>query len=119
MALVSIPGGIANGLLAGVNPIYGVYSMIAGTTVGAFFTSSVVMNVDSTGAPALATFDALGDVAPEDQLGQLVMLSLLVGVFMLVLGFLRLAFLGAVHLQLGDGRVSQRAGCAHHSRSGR
>ena len=33
MALVSIPGGIANGLLAGVNPIYGVYSMIAGTTV--------------------------------------------------------------------------------------
>jgi SulP family sulfate permease len=34
MAIVSIPGGIANGLLAGVNPIYGVYSMIAGTTVG-------------------------------------------------------------------------------------
>jgi SulP family sulfate permease len=93
MALVSIPGGIANGLLAGVNPIYGVYSMIAGTTVGAFFTSSVVMNVDSTGATALATFDALGDVAPADQLGQLVMLSLLVGVFMLVLGFLKLGFL--------------------------
>jgi SulP family sulfate permease len=93
MALVSIPGGIANGLLAGVNPIYGVYSMIAGTTVGAFFTSSVVMNVDSTGATALATFDALGDVAPEDQLGQLVVLSLLVGAFMLVLGFLKLGFL--------------------------
>ncbi len=75
MALVSIPGGIANGLLAGVNPIYGVYSMIAGTTVASFFTSSVIMNVDSTGATALATFDALGDVAPEDQLGHLVVLS--------------------------------------------
>jgi len=93
MALVSIPGGIANGLLAGVNPIYGVYSMIAGTTVGALFTSSVVMNVDSTGATALATFDALGDVAPEDQLGHLVVLSLLVGVIMLILGFLKLGFL--------------------------
>ena len=93
MALVSIPGGIANGLLAGVNPIYGLDSMIAGTTVGAFFTSSVVMNVDSTGATALATFDALGDVAPEDQLGQLVVLSLLVGTFMLLLGFLKLGFL--------------------------
>ena len=68
MALVSVPGGIANGLLAGVNPISGVYSMIAGTTVAAIFTSSVVMNVDSTGATALATFDALGDLAPEDQL---------------------------------------------------
>jgi MFS superfamily sulfate permease-like transporter len=93
MALVSIPGGIANGLLAGVNPIYGVYSMIAGTTVTALFTSSVIMNVDSTGATALATFDALGDVAPEDQLGRLVVLSLLVGMFMLVLGFLKLGFL--------------------------
>ena len=93
MALVSIPGGIANGLLAGVNPIYGVYSMIAGTTVAALFTSSVIMNVDSTGATALATFDALGDVAPEDQLGRLVVLSLLVGMFMLVLGFLKLGFL--------------------------
>ena len=66
MALVSIPGGIANGLLAGVNPIYGVYSMIAGTTVAAFFTSSVIMNVDSTGATALATFEAVGESAPED-----------------------------------------------------
>jgi SulP family sulfate permease len=93
MAVVGIPGGIANGLLAGVNPIYGVYSMIAGTTVAALFTSSVIMNVDSTGATALATFDALGDVAPEDQLGQLVVLSLLVGVFMLALGFLKLGFL--------------------------
>ena len=93
MAVVGIPGGIANGLLAGVNPIYGVYSMIAGTTVAALFTSSVIMNVDSTGATALATFDALGDAAPEDQLGQLVVLSLLVGLFMLALGTLRLGFL--------------------------
>ena len=45
MAVVSVPGAIANGLLAGVNPIYGVYSMIAGTTVAAFFTSSVWWNI--------------------------------------------------------------------------
>ena len=80
-------------MLAGVNPSHSLYSMIAGTTVAALFTSSVIMNVDSTGATALATFDALGDVAPEDQLGQLVVLSLLVGMFMLVLGFLKLGFL--------------------------
>ena len=27
-AVVSIPGGIANGVLAGVNPVYGLYSMM-------------------------------------------------------------------------------------------
>jgi SulP family sulfate permease len=93
MAIVSVPGAIANGLLAGVNPILGVYSMIAGTTVAAIFTSSVIMNVDSTSATALATLDALDGVAPEDQLSNLVVLSLMVGVFMLILGLLKLGFL--------------------------
>ncbi len=93
MAVVSVPGAIANGLLAGVNPIYGVYSMIAGTTVAAFFTSSVVMNVDSTSATALATFEALDGLAPEEKLASLVVLSLLVGAFMLAFGLLKLGFL--------------------------
>ncbi|MGB5167725.1 MAG: SulP family inorganic anion transporter, partial [Acidimicrobiia bacterium] len=93
MAVVSVPGAIANGLLAGVNPIYGVYSMIAGTTVAAFFTSSVVMNVDSTSATALATFEALDGLAPEEKLASLVVLSLLVGAFMLAFGLLQLGFL--------------------------
>ena len=93
MAVVNVPGGLANGLLAGVNPVYGVYSMIAGTTVAALFTSSVIMNVDSTSATALATLDALGGV-PEDQVvGYLVVLGLLVGVFMLIFGFLNLGSL--------------------------
>jgi SulP family sulfate permease len=35
MAVVSIPGALANGLLAGVNPVFGLYSMVAGTTVKA------------------------------------------------------------------------------------
>jgi MFS superfamily sulfate permease-like transporter len=59
MALINVPGGLANGLLAGVNPVFGLYSMIAGTTVAAFFTSSVIMNVDSTSATALATLETL------------------------------------------------------------
>jgi len=93
MAVVNIPGALANGLLAGVNPVYGLYSMIAGTTVAALFTSSVIMNVDSTSATALATFDALSGVPEDQQLASLVVLGLLVGLFMLVLGFLKLGFL--------------------------
>lgn len=93
MAVVSIPGGLANGLLAGVNPIFGLYSMIAGTTVAALFTSSVIMNVDSTGATALATLEALSGIPRDEQLAYLVVLGLLVGVFMLVIGLLKLGFL--------------------------
>ncbi len=93
MAVVSIPGGLANGLLAGVNPIFGLYSMIAGTSVAALFTSSVIMNVDSTGAAALVTLDALSGVPKDQQLAYLVVLGLLVGLFMLVFGLLKLGFL--------------------------
>jgi SulP family sulfate permease len=93
MSIVTVPGAVANGVLAGVNPIYGLYSMIAGTTVGAIFTSSVIMNVDSTSATALATAEAIGGVGIEEQLGYLVVLGILVGLFMLAFGLLKLGFL--------------------------
>jgi SulP family sulfate permease len=93
MALVSIPDAIAKGVLAGVNPVSGVYSMIAGTTVAALFTGSVIMNVDSTSATAIATFDAVGPIPAGQQLPYLVVLGVLVGAFMLALGLLRLGFL--------------------------
>ena len=37
MSIITVPGSIANGILAGINPIFGLYSTIVGTTVGAFF----------------------------------------------------------------------------------
>lgn len=93
LAMVNIPGALANGVLAGVNPVFGVYSMIAGTSVAALFTSSVLMNVDSTSATSLATFDSLTGIDSSQQLGYLVVLSLLVGAFMLAFGLLKLGFL--------------------------
>ena len=59
MSIITVPGSIANGVLAGVNPIFGLYSTIVGTTVRAFFTSSVIMNVDTTEATALAVGSSL------------------------------------------------------------
>ena len=67
--------------------------MIAGTSVAALFTSSVIMNVDSTSATALATFDALSGVPDDQTLAYLVVLSFLVGLFMLIFGILKLGFL--------------------------
>jgi SulP family sulfate permease len=93
MAVINVPGALANGVLAGVNPVFGLYSMIVGTTVAAFVTASVFMNVDSTSATALTAGEALSGVTSEEQLGYLVVLGLLIGLFMLILGLLKLGFL--------------------------
>ena len=93
MAIVTIPGAIANGVLAGVNPVYGLYTIMTATPIAALFTSSVIMNVDSTSATSLATFDAIGGIPENEQLAYIVVLGLLVGLFMLLFGFLKLGFL--------------------------
>ncbi len=93
MAIISIPGSLGNGLLAGVNPVYGIYSTIVGTTVAAVFTSSVFMNVDSTSATAIATGEEVAGLNPADQLAYIVVLGILVGLFQLIFGFLKLGFL--------------------------
>jgi SulP family sulfate permease len=93
MAVINVPQALANGVLAGVNPVFGLYSMIVGTTVAAFVTASVFMNVDSTSATALTAGEALAGVTSDEHLGYLVVLGLLVGMFMLVLGLLKLGFL--------------------------
>jgi SulP family sulfate permease len=36
MAVISVPGALANGVLAGVNPVFGLSSMVVGTTVPRF-----------------------------------------------------------------------------------
>jgi SulP family sulfate permease len=51
------------------------------------------MNVDSTSATSLATFDAIGSIPEDEQLAYIVVLGLLVGLFMLLFGILKLGFL--------------------------
>ena len=48
--LVSVPDGLATGLLAGLNPIAGLYGYLFGTLAGALTTSSALMSVQATGA---------------------------------------------------------------------
>jgi SulP family sulfate permease len=93
MSIITVPGSIANGVLAGVNPIFGLYSTIVGTTVGAFFTSSVIMNVDTTGATALAVGSILLGKPSDMHLEYLVVLVILVGIFQLIFGLLKLGML--------------------------
>jgi SulP family sulfate permease len=89
----SVTGGMANAVLAGVNPVYGLYTVLAATPIGALFTSSVYMNIDSTGALA-ATAGGMLILYPEEQRASaLAVLTLLAGVFMLAAGLLKLGFL--------------------------
>jgi SulP family sulfate permease len=89
----SVTGGMANAVLATVNPMYGLYTVLAATPIGALFTSSVYMNIDSTGAIA-ATAGNLLTIYPEGQRpAALAVLTLLVSVFMLAAGWFKLGFL--------------------------
>ena len=59
-ALVTIPDGMASAILAGVNPVNGLYALMVGTPVAALTMSSQFMYVANTGALAVAVGDALG-----------------------------------------------------------
>lgn len=89
-AIGSVPDGMATALLAGANPVAGLYSSVAGPIAGGLATSTGIMVIATTSAAALGTAEALGGV-PGDQIGPtLVTLTVLVGVFALVAGLLRL-----------------------------
>jgi MFS superfamily sulfate permease-like transporter len=46
----SVTGGMANAVLAGVNPVFGLYTVLTATPIGALFTSSIYMSIDSNWA---------------------------------------------------------------------
>ena len=93
LGLVSVPDGLAMGLLAGLQPVAGLYGYLVGTVVGAVATSSVLMSVQATGAMAVLIADVPELHGAQDPARALATLGLLTGVVMLVLGGLRLGTL--------------------------
>ena len=57
LGVQSVPDGLATGLLAGVNPLAGLYGYMVGTVTGALGTSSTFMAVQGTGAMAMLIAD--------------------------------------------------------------
>jgi sulfate permease, SulP family len=93
LGLVSVPDGLAMGLLAGLNPVAGLYGYLVGTVAGAVATSSVLMSVQATGAMAVLIADVPSLHGAQDPARALATLGLLTGAVMLVLGVLRLGTL--------------------------
>lgn len=89
--MFSIPEGMAYAQLAGVNPLYGLYSGIVATLVASLTTGTVLMISTLTSAIALSTASVLTAAGISDAgAGAVFTVTLLTGGIMLVLGLLRL-----------------------------
>lgn len=93
LGIESVPDGLAAGLLALVNPVYGLYAYMTGTFTGAFFTSSSFMVVQATSAMALVVASVPQIQHPGLGEQSLFGLAILTGIFMLLLGILKLGSL--------------------------
>jgi SulP family sulfate permease len=92
-AIVSVPQAMAHALLAAVNPVLGIYTLMVAVPVAAVFTSSVFMNVSTTAALSVVAGDELAAFPVESRLAALAALVLLVGLFQIAAGLLRLGFI--------------------------
>lgn len=87
--IANIPDAMASAILAGANPVYGLYSLIIGTPVGALFGSSQYMQVCTTSALAITTGLALTGRSGETFAQSIFLIAFLVGIFEIVAGVLR------------------------------
>ena len=89
-AVVSVPDGLASAALAGVNPVYGLYTSIAAPVSGSLLVSAQLMQISTTSAAALAAGQAIAGYPAAERDGALFLLGILAGLFLVVFGALRL-----------------------------
>ncbi|WP_349425569.1 SulP family inorganic anion transporter [Microbacterium sp. LWS13-1.2] len=88
LGIEAVPDGLAAGLLAGVNPLAGLYGYLFGMVGAAALTSSAFMAVQATSAMALVVSDAELGTLPDPDRG-LFTLAILTGIVMVIAGLLR------------------------------
>ena len=90
-AMAGTPQAMAFAIIAGISPVYGIYTAIVAPIVGSLVQSSAFMTIAPTNALALAVGSTLAPFARDGTLiERLVTLTLLVGLFQLIFGLLRL-----------------------------
>lgn len=92
-AISSVPDGMAMGLLAGVNPIFGLYASIIGPAVGGLLVSTRLMVILTTSASALIAGQAISGLPEAARESSLFLLVVLIGVFQVLFGLFRLGSL--------------------------
>jgi SulP family sulfate permease len=95
-SLILVPQGVAFAMIAGMPPAYGLYTALVPTIVAALFGSSFHLVSGPTTAISIVVFSALSPLATPGSaefVGLALSLSLLSGIIMLALGWLRLGAL--------------------------
>lgn len=86
--VVNLPGEMASAVLAGVNPIYAINTLIIGMPLAGMLTSTRLMMFDTTSAMTLVAADGLGHRSGDDRAQALIVIALTAGIFQIVLGLL-------------------------------
>jgi sulfate permease, SulP family len=89
-AIGSVPDGMACAVLAGVNPIHGLYAGFAGPIAGGTTASTRLMVITTTGASALAAGSAIQSLDSADRSAALFVIVAVAGALMIAAGLLRL-----------------------------
>jgi sulfate permease, SulP family len=89
-AIGSVPDGMACAVLAGVNPIHGLYAGFAGPIAGGMTASTRLMVITTTGASALAAGSAIQSLDSADRSAALFVIVAVAGALMIAAGLLRL-----------------------------
>ena len=96
VTIMLIPQSLAYALLAGVSPQVGLYASILPLMVYAVFGTSRTLSVGPVAVASLMTAAAIQNLGIENDLEYLnaaILLALLSGIFLLLMGFLKLGFL--------------------------
>ncbi len=88
--VANIPDAMATAILAGANPVQGLYAIMVGTPLGAIFGSFAFMNVSATSALAITAGSALTGYSGDAHAVAISTLAVLTGVAMLLAGLLKL-----------------------------
>jgi SulP family sulfate permease len=89
-ALSYIPQGMGYAVVAGVNPVYGLYTGVFAPVIGAFLAGSSLMVIIATNELAVPTAGILASLGPQSSIRSLFTLTLLIGLIQIFLGFFKL-----------------------------
>ena len=88
-ALSYIPQGMGYAVVAGVNPVYGLYTGVFAPVIGALLAGSSLMVITVTNELAVPTAGILATLGPQFSTKALFTLTLLIGGIQIVLGLLK------------------------------